>query len=83
MNDNTNTVTVAFERKFLGERKVDYRLLLRSGTPFTYSVEISTESECIHRDISCDIAEAACLYKALVKNLVTPCTLDDILEDRL
>lgn len=76
-----SAVTVAESNGIILGKRIAYRLVRSADRRPIYRMEISFGGEVIRRDVACDLRTAAYLYDLVVKNLVTPCTLDDVLED--
>lgn len=80
---NRKSLTVASSRGVLLGKRIDYKLIKSYGIPPIYSISIAFNGDRRERSVSRDITKAAKLYGLIVKNLVTPCTLDDVLDDYL
>ncbi|MBQ8208924.1 MAG: hypothetical protein IJZ89_09360 [Clostridia bacterium] len=76
-------ITVAHSSGIICGKRIDYRLVKGSERNPIYRIRIAYGSEISERSVSSDISRAVKLYGMIVKNLVTPCTFDDIIEDNL
>ena len=74
----------------VGDGRVTCRLYRRSHCaslhrasphPAVFELEMEGFSECRHAAVGEDPSIARAIYDALVRNTVTPCALEDVLED--
>ena len=72
---------VASSRALVDGREINYELFKSSGKGGLYLMRIKFGKEMLERTIACEALTALDLYSLIVRNLVTPCTLDYILED--
>ena len=82
-------MTIEMRTSEIAGYRLTYRLEeipLRRGVSYAIAVRIDTdngtEDAAVH-DVSRNRAEAKALFHVIVKGLVTPCTLADVLEDLL
>ena len=74
-------ITIASSTGVVRGERISYRLIRETGMRPIYGIRINIGKDEIERAISSDIKEAAVFYDRIVRNLVTPNTLDDIIED--
>lgn len=74
-------MTIASSTGVVRGDRISYRLIKENGMRPIYRIRINIGKEETERAISADIREAAEIYDKVVKNLVTPSTLDDVIED--
>lgn len=74
-------ITVAHSRGIICGKWIDYRLIKGVENKPIYRIRINFRGEIAERSVSGSIFEAAKLYDIIVKNHVTPCTFDDVIED--
>lgn len=63
------------------DKRVIYRLYEYRGTVPLYEMEIATSEERERAVLGNDFARAADIYSALFRGEVTPCTLNNIIDD--
>ncbi|MBE6538913.1 MAG: hypothetical protein E7671_05570 [Ruminococcaceae bacterium] len=80
-NVERKRVTVASSNGVVNGERICYKLIKREEKYPIYRIHICIGREHIERSISTDIREAAVFYDRIVKNLVTPITFDDVIED--
>ncbi|MEE0970600.1 MAG: hypothetical protein U0M06_14630 [Clostridia bacterium] len=72
---------IASKQGIVCGKGIEYRLTKEANTAPVYKISIRLGDECILRELSEDFSYSLYIFKYVSKNLVTPCTLDDVLED--
>ncbi len=73
--------TIVEDRASICGKHISYQLEKSYLKIPAYYIEISFSGEYKRRFLSNSITEAVIKYDLIKRNLVTPCTIDDILED--
>jgi hypothetical protein len=81
MNFRKRYMAVGHSTATLNGKRITYCFVKILSRIPVYGIKISYNGEVVRRTLSSDLAESARLYDVIVRNLVTPCTLDDILAD--
>ena len=78
---NVEKVILAHDRKTICGKIADYRLIKLIGGKNEYLICIFYDREKTVHSIFGKITDVAMLYDIIVRNLVTPCTFYDVIED--
>ena len=80
--NNYHTVALCEDHVYFGGMQLTYRLLLTPGEVMhRYSISISLGDETCEADAGNDLSRALCHYQRIREGCVTPCGLDDVMQE--
>lgn len=78
----TRQILLTEDHVYFGGMSLAYELHMVVGEPCRrFRIRVAKAEECSEGDIGCDLFRAVECYRSVVKGTVTPCTLDDVLQD--
>lgn len=83
MKDNKTTIErLCAHKKIVADKAVLYRLFrIRNFKGHHFAINVSADNESTTCSFGTDRTKALKIYRIIVRNGVTPCTLNDIAED--
>ncbi len=80
--NNPNTVLLARENVYFGGMNLTYQLLVCTGGELcSFLIRVRKDGEMCEAGLGIDLARALQYYQSIVRGTVTPCALEEFLED--
>ena len=78
----TQQVLLTEDHVYFGGMSLTYELHMVLGEPCRrFRIRVAKAEEFSEEDIGCDLFRAVEFFQSVVKGIVTPCTLGDVLQD--
>ena len=75
-------ITLCEDHIYFGGMQLTYRLLLIPGDVMHhYFISVSLDGELCEAEAGNDLARALCHYQSVREGIVTPCGLDDVMQE--
>ena len=79
---NYHVIALCEDHVYFGGMQLIYRLLLIPGeTVHRYSISVSLSEETCEADVGSELSRALGYYQRIREGYVTPCGLDDVMQE--
>ena len=80
--NNHNMIPLSEEHIYFGGMNLSYQLLLcKQADINSFHIRVVRETEIGEAEVGTDLSRALSWFQSIVRGVVTPCTLEDVIHD--